>query len=66
MSPLRDSAAPVLQDLDDEDPVDRAFRLAPLDDEPETEEERAAMAAAPVRWIPHAEVLAELEARRPR
>ncbi|WP_437841669.1 hypothetical protein [Sorangium sp. So ce1153] len=45
----------------------RAFRLAPIDDEPETEEERAAMAAgADGPWIPHEDVVAMLEARRPR
>ncbi|AUX41129.1 uncharacterized protein SOCE26_025350 [Sorangium cellulosum] len=51
----------------EEDPVMRAFRLAPLDDEPETEEERAAMAdGANGPWIPHEEVVAMLHARRPR
>lgn len=45
----------------DEDPVLRALREAPLDDEPETEEERAAIAEAiederAGRLIPHEEV----------
>jgi hypothetical protein len=65
--PPRDSsAAALLPAPDDEDLVERAFRLAPLDDEPETAAELEAMAAAPERWVPHAEVVAELEARRPR
>ena len=49
------------------DPVSRAIGNAPIDDEPETEEERKAVAASkawmaehPGQGIPHEEVLAEL------
>ena len=38
-----DEAARYLTGLNTEDPVLRAFLLAPLDDEPETEEERLAV-----------------------
>jgi hypothetical protein len=48
------------------DPVDRALTLAPIDDEPETEEERRAVAESKAwfernggRGIPHEQVLAE-------
>jgi hypothetical protein len=48
------------------DPVSRAIANAPFDDEPETEEERQAVAASkawlaehPGQGIPHEEVLAE-------
>lgn len=70
MSPPRDSsAAAVLPKIDEEDPIERACRLAPIRyDEQITDEEREAMAeaAASGQWIPHAEVVAELEKRRPR
>jgi hypothetical protein len=49
------------------DPVDRALALAPIDDEPETEDERRAVAESKAwfernggRGIPHEEVLADL------
>ena len=48
------------------DPVSRAIANAPFDDEPETEEERQAVAASkawmadhPGQGIPHEEILAE-------
>jgi len=48
------------------DPVSRAIANAPFDDEPETEEERQAIAASkawmaehPGQGIPHEEILAE-------
>ena len=59
---------PVVSSADDEDPVARSLANAPLDDFPETEEERAAVAAAranPV-FVPGAEVTAMLAERRRR
>jgi hypothetical protein len=51
-----------------EDPVLAAFDRAPVDDRPETEEERAAVEAAKAefrasgRMVPHAEVVAAIKA----
>ncbi|WP_437950701.1 hypothetical protein WME98_07690 [Sorangium sp. So ce296] len=67
MSPRRDSAAPAMApDLDDdEDPVLRAFRLAPVVyDEQISDEEREAVAAgAAGPFTPHEEVRAEIRRR---
>ncbi|WP_437996452.1 hypothetical protein WMF26_36130 [Sorangium sp. So ce185] len=64
MSPRRDSAAPAMApDLgDEEDPVLRAFRLAPVvyDEQISDEEREAVAAAADGPWIPHEEVVAEI------
>ncbi len=54
-----------------EDPVLAAFLSAPVDDRPEIDEERRAVAAAKAeasasgRMIPHHEVVAGIERRRP-
>lgn len=49
------------------DPVWQAIMNAPIDDEPDTEEELAAMEAGKNGpFIPHEEVVARLDARRPR
>ncbi|WP_129348465.1 hypothetical protein [Sorangium cellulosum] len=66
MSPRRDSAAPAMApDLDEEDPVLRAFRLAPVVyDEQISDEEREAVAAgAAGPFTPHEEVRAEVRRR---
>lgn len=58
------TAERLLRDLcGGEDPLLRFLEAAPVDDEPETEEERAAVAAA---WeaIRHGEVLTDEELRR--
>ena len=49
----------------DDDPVWAAAVNAPVDDMPETEEERAAVEAAKAsgRFVPHDEVIAQLELR---
>ncbi|XXY23383.1 hypothetical protein WME88_27605 [Sorangium sp. So ce216] len=64
MSPRRDGAAPAMSPgLDDEeDPVMRAFRLAPVVyDEQISDEEREAVAAgASGPFTPHEEVMAEI------
>jgi hypothetical protein len=69
MSPPRDSAAAVLHAIpDDEDPVERAFRLAPIryDEEITDAEHEAVAAAAAGHWTDGAVVSAEIQARRPR
>jgi hypothetical protein len=64
MSP-RDSSAAALQAPEDEDPVERAFRLAPVVHEKITDEERAAMVDGTSKpRIPHAPVMAEFGVRR--
>jgi hypothetical protein len=53
-----------------DDPVLAAFLRAPMDDRPETDEERAAVEAAKAdfqangRGVPHAEVIAAIECSR--
>jgi hypothetical protein len=67
--PLRDSsAAAVLPAAEDDDPVWRAFLAAPVDDEPVTDEQRAAVAEALAsgEWIDGDVVTAGIEVRRPR
>ncbi|XXX73893.1 hypothetical protein WMF30_40230 [Sorangium sp. So ce134] len=65
MSPRRDSAAPARKPvIPENDPVWQAVLRAPIDDEPLTEEERAAMeAGAGDQGIPHEVVTAELRRR---
>ncbi|WP_437894463.1 hypothetical protein [Sorangium sp. So ce124] len=65
MSPRRDSAVPArLPVIPENDPVWQAVLRAPIDDEPLTEEERAAMeAGADGQGIPHEVVTAELRRR---
>jgi hypothetical protein len=55
-----------LDPIEPDDPVSRAIANAPIDDEPETEDERQAVAASkawmehhPGEGIPHEEILAE-------
>ncbi len=53
-----------------DDPVLAAFLRAPMDDRPESDEERAALEAAKARYrasermVPHDEVVAAIEHRR--
>jgi hypothetical protein len=48
-----------------DDPVLAAFLNAPVDDRPETEDERAAYEAAMAGpWLSHEEVMASIERRR--
>ncbi|WP_437647701.1 hypothetical protein [Sorangium sp. So ce362] len=65
MSPRRDSTAPARQPvIPENDPVWQAFLRAPVDDEPLTQDERAAMAeGAAGRTIPGEVVTAELRRR---
>jgi hypothetical protein len=61
----------VVGDRADDDPVLAAFLHAPVDERPETEEERAAIEAAKAsarasgRMIAHDEVVASVERLRP-
>lgn len=51
---------------EDDDPVERAIREAPLDDLPTTDAERAAIAewrAGRTQWVPSADVRAKVSAR---
>ncbi|WP_437721647.1 hypothetical protein [Sorangium sp. So ce861] len=65
MSPRRDSAAPARQPvIPENDPVWQAVLRAPIDDEPLTDEERAAMeAGADGPGIPGDVLTAELRKR---
>jgi hypothetical protein len=62
----RTAAAAAALPIGDEDPVLAALMRAPLDDLPESEEERQAVAAAKTsrRMKPHAAIEAGIEDRR--
>lgn len=63
----RDSVPSVQRGIPDDHPVLQAFRRAPVVPGRASDEEREVFAtAANGPWIPHEELMAEIEARRPR